>query len=119
MLQNKKETSQPQLADTKNSPYALFLLRDTCLSDMSNFTNNNVTPSGEDDNGNYISNSTAFEINEILLPKIAAFCSMVGSTIIITEVLRDWKHERRTGKGVGAVSRTLFFMSISDFIFSL
>ena len=86
---------------------------------MSTYTNGNATSIGEDDNEDYMSNSAAFDINEILLPKIAAFCSMVGSAIIIAEVLSDWKHNRRRGKGVGAVSRTLLFMSISDFIFSL
>lgn len=56
-----------------------------------------------------------FWINEIIIPKIAAFFSMVGSSIIIGEVIQDWKEKRNK---LGAVARILLAMSIGDFLFS-
>ena len=90
---------------------------------MSNYTYSNETTmiSGDEDNVASIANSHEFEINEILLPKIVAMFSMVGSSIIIAEVLKEWKQQRRAGDGksISAVSKTLLYMSISDFLFSL
>ncbi|CAB9516601.1 expressed unknown protein [Seminavis robusta] len=59
--------------------------------------------------------SAAFEINEILLPQISAVVSMMGSSLIIGEVVQDWKVQ---GRNLGALSRTLLSMSVGDLLFS-
>ncbi|CAB9503178.1 expressed unknown protein [Seminavis robusta] len=62
---------------------------------------------------------TAF--TEYYLPKIAALFSMLGSGLIIAEVLQDGRQRgarSTTFKAVGAVSRVLLSMSVGDILFS-
>ena len=51
---------------------------------------------------------------EVYLPKVAAFLSIVGSVLIIAEVVKDM----RSSRGSTATSRILLSMSVGDIIYS-
>jgi len=53
--------------------------------------------------------------SELYLPKIAAVFSMIGSAIVLLEVIKDI----RSKKGASMVSRILLSMCVGDILFSL
>ena len=56
-----------------------------------------------------------YVVTEFYLPKVAAMLSMMGSSIILGEVIQDMKSSR----GASAISQILLSMSIGDILFSL
>ena len=65
-----------------------------------------------------------YEITEFLLPKLAAFCSLVGSGLILAEIHGDYQAKSRKSshasvrRRLSAVPRALISMSIGDVFFS-
>jgi hypothetical protein len=69
--------------------------------------------------------SWQYRVFELYLPKIAACFSIIGSSLILAELVQDWrqrlKRQLRHGqrRGLGAIARVLFSMSVGDLFFSL
>ena len=69
--------------------------------------------------------ASRFFITEVYFPKIAAAFSILCSTVLILEIIKDIRRNRsgrrrgQVGGGISVISKVLLSVSVGDVIFSL